>query len=412
MMPEVTNPGERALRTRGDAAWVRRRNIAFTIVCWLAIVGVALWAAAHVIHALLLLIIACLLAYALVPAVVWLTRWMPRWLALVAVYAVLLALAATFGYLLISATATQLSQLAAQVRVWLSPGANGAPSPITQYLRQLGLSQQQIDSISQEVVAQVQRLAGDVVPVLQGVANGVLDTVLVVVLSVYLLIDGQRINQWARTSSPRRIRPRVVSYLETLERVVGGYIRGQLLLAALVGVLVGVGMFAFRLPYALLLGVLAFVLEFIPIIGVLISGAVCVLIALTHGWLIALGVLIYFIVVHVIEGDVIGPRLVGHAVGLHPVVSIVGLIAGGELFGIFGALFAAPLAGLIQAVLLDLWVEWRKLHPEEFAEPEGAGADGGSVAAVAKAGADALAAPDSGSHSRERDPDPTRPAAP
>ena len=87
---------------------------------------------------------------------------------------------------------------------------------------------------------------------------------------------------------------------------------------------------------------------------------------MTKGWILALIVLAYFVIVHVLEGDVVGPRIVGKAIGLHPVVSLVALIAGGELFGIWGALFAPPVAGVIQALLVAIWSEWRETHPDEF----------------------------------------------
>jgi predicted PurR-regulated permease PerM len=87
---------------------------------------------------------------------------------------------------------------------------------------------------------------------------------------------------------------------------------------------------------------------------------------LTQGWVLALIVLVYFIIVHVIEGDVVGPRVVGKAIGLHPVVSLVALIAGAELFGIWGALLASPVAGVLQSFLIAIWVEWREMHPQEF----------------------------------------------
>src|SRR6266516_4128957 len=155
-------------------------------------------------------------------------------------------------------------------------------------------------------------------------------------------------------------------FLATLQRIVGGYIRGQLLLCTLIGVLVGVGMQVIGVPYALLLGVLAFVFEFVPVLGTLFSGALCVLLALTKGWVIALIVLAYFVVVHVIEGDVVGPRIVGKAIGLHPVVSLAALVAGAELFGIWGSLFAAPIAGVIQVLLTSVWFHWREMHLEYF----------------------------------------------
>jgi len=175
----------------------------------------------------------------------------------------------------------------------------------------------------------------------------------------------QRARPWWRCIASRICE---VSLLETFQRIVGGYIRGQVALALLIGALVGLGMLALRVPYAILLGVLAFVLEFIPILGTLISGAICVLVALTQGFLLAAIVLLYFVVVHVIEGDVVGPRIVGKAVGLHPVLSIVALVAGAEVFGIWGALLASPVAGVAQAVAVDLWIEWRKGHAAEFGD--------------------------------------------
>jgi predicted PurR-regulated permease PerM len=113
---------------------------------------------------------------------------------------------------------------------------------------------------------------------------------------------------------------------------------------------------------------LAFLLEFIPIIGVFVSGVACVLIALSKGIILALIVLAYFVVVHVIESDVVGPRIVGHAIGVHPIVSIFALLAGAELFGLWGALFASPVAGVAQAFLVEFWHEWRTLHPAQFPE--------------------------------------------
>jgi predicted PurR-regulated permease PerM len=205
-------------------------------------------------------------------------------------------------------------------------------------------------------------------PLVEGIFGMVVDAILVAVLSIYLLIDGSRVVNWLHTSAPLPQRRRVRFMLMTVERVVGGYIRGQLILSTLIGLMVGIGMAIFRLPYALLLGVLAFTLEFIPVIGVFISGALCVLLALTQGWLLALIVLGYFVIVHIVEGDVVGPRVMGRAIGVHPAVSIFALIAGGELFGIWGALFAAPLAGLTQAILAEVWREWRDAHSEMFAK--------------------------------------------
>jgi predicted PurR-regulated permease PerM len=204
-------------------------------------------------------------------------------------------------------------------------------------------------------------IAGHALPLLTGVTTTLLDLVLIFVLSIYLVVDGPRLIGWMRTAAPvGRMRGHVQFFVDTVQRNVGGYMRGQFLLAVLIGVLVGLGMAAFREPFALLLGVVAFALEFIPILGTLVSGAICVLIALpTRGVLIAVLVLAYFVIVHIVEGDVVGPRIVSHVLGLHPAVAILALLAGSELFGIWGALFASPVAGVIQTIFMRAWSEWR-----------------------------------------------------
>ena len=339
---------------------------------WIFIAGLTIWAAAHVIRALLIVIVAGLLAYALMPAVKLLTHYVPRWLAILLVYLSVVSVLGALGYLIVSTTVEQVTALAGNVSQLLTPVRAGADPPLVQRLERLDIPRSWIESAGTQILTQTQVIAADVVPLLEGVVNGMLDFVLVVVLSIYMLVDGQRAVQWLRTSTPVKFRPRVTFMTGTLQRVVGGYIRGQLILSTLIGFLVGFGMALFRLPYAVLLGVLAFTLEFIPIIGVFISGAACVLIALTQSWLLAVIVLAYFVVVHVIEGDIVGPRIVGRAVGVHPAVSMIALIAGADLFGIWGALFASPLAGLLQAVLAEVWREWRQTHANQFPEQFGA----------------------------------------
>jgi len=345
---------------------MRRVGLPLAILAWTGVALLILWLAGHVIQTLLLLTFASLLAYALAPAVKFLERVMPRFLAMLLVYLVALGVLSALLYLIVSTTIVQVISLSDSVRFLLTPDKSGQLTPLEQALRSLGLSQSQLASARDQVVVSIEGFAGSVVPLLTGLAGTVLDVVLVAVMSIYLLADGSRVSDWLRRNMPQQQQGNMKLLLDTLQRVVGGYIRGQFLLCGLVGLLVGIGMQVIGVPYALLLGVLAFVLEFIPVLGTLVSGVICVLLALTKGWILALIVLVYFVGIHVIEGDVLGPRIVGKAIGLHPVVSIAALIAGAELFGISGALFASPVAGVLQALLATVWVEWRATHPKEF----------------------------------------------
>ncbi|MDQ2884697.1 MAG: AI-2E family transporter [Chloroflexota bacterium] len=348
------------------AKWVRRCGIPLSILAWTAVVALILWGASHIVRSLLILAIAALLAFAIAPLVKLLQRVMPRFLAVLIVYLFVLTGISLLVYLVVSTAIHQGVALAAHARTLFGPGGQGQLKVLEQPLIGLGIPADQLAALPQQIFSRVGGAANSAVPLVLSFFDFLLDIVIIAVMSIYLLIDGGRVTQWLRTGMPLMERSRVNFLLDTLQRIVGGYIRGQLVLSTLIGLLVGIGMTLFHVPYAVLLGVLAFILEFIPVLGTLVSGAICVLLALTQGWLIAVFVLAYFIVMHILEGDVVGPRIVGKAVGLHPVVSLAALVAGAELFGIWGALFASPVAGVLQAVLIALWSEWRSRNPEQF----------------------------------------------
>jgi predicted PurR-regulated permease PerM len=355
-----------------EDSWARRRDTILTVLLWLVAIGIVLWILSHVVQVVLLLAVSAIVAFALEPVATVLGRFLPRFLAILVVYILALAALSALGYLVVSAGITELGSLTTQIRDFLSSGPHGAPSPLVQKLVQLGISQSQIDSFTLQIAGQAQSALPLLGELVNGLISVVIDGVLVVVLSVYLLVNGDRTSKWLLANAPLSQRGRVAFLIHTVQRVVGGYIRGQLFLSTFIGTLVGLGMFVMGVPYALLLGLLAFVLEFIPTVGTLTSGVVCVLVAATQSWVLALVVTAYFVIIHVLDGYIIAPRVLGRAVGLHPAVSIIALVAGAELFGIWGAVFAAPLAGLIQVLLSSAWKEWRELHPRQFPDEFGA----------------------------------------
>lgn len=343
--------------------WTIRRDIPVTILAWIIVAGIGFWLLSHVARTIIVFLIAAFLAYALSPAVVFLQKFLPRSIAILITYTVVLIGISLLLYIVISTALTQFSFLTSNLTDFV---ANESHSPLLKTLQGFGIRKSQLEVLENQLTGQAEHLTSSIVPVLSSVFAFLLDMLIVGIISIYLLIDGARLKETIENNTPRSQQHRLEFLLSTSQYIIGNYIRGQILLALVIGVLVGVGMALFHVPYALLLGVIAFLLEFIPILGTLISGVVCVLLALTQGWIVALIVLIYFIVIHIIEGDILGPRIVGKAIGLHPLVSIVALIGGSELYGIVGALFAAPIAGLIQAIVLAIWDEWRVTHQAEF----------------------------------------------
>jgi predicted PurR-regulated permease PerM len=359
-----------------SAKWIRRVAIPLATLAWIGLVAVILWAASHIGRSLILLAIATLLAVALAPAVKLATRVMPRILAILVVYLVVFTVLGLVFYFLIRTAVLQVSELKGEVTQLLHPVAGRPPTPLEVTLQSFGIEQAQIQEARLIIVNHLANLANDVVPLVRSIFDFVLDFIVVAMLSVYFLIDGARIMHWLRGNMP--LQQRTLSLLDILERVVGGYIRGQFTLSFLIGLLVGLGMAILQVPHPILLGELAFFMAFVPVLGTFITAAACVLLALTQNqgwaislthqsWVLAIIVLVYFLAVHAFESHIVGPRIVGHAVGLHPIIAISALIAGVELFGFLGALFVAPVVGVLQAVIISLWKEWRVTHPEFFA---------------------------------------------
>lgn len=178
--------------------------------------------------------------------------------------------------------------------------------------------------------------------------------VLTPVLTFYLLRDWDGITERLRSLFPPRHRPRWNRFLARYDDLLSRYLRGQLLAAATVGVLTGVGLWLLGFPYPGLVGAVAGVFNLIPYLGLVVSLVPALLIALLSGDVLwSLGKIgIVFAIVQALDGSVIGPRIVGGSVGLHPVWVILALAIGGSFFGFVGLLIAVPGAILIKLLVL------------------------------------------------------------
>ena len=191
--------------------------------------------------------------------------------------------------------------------------------------------------------------------------------VLVIFFSIYLVADSQLISQNAPRLVPRRYQ-RIVRFVEvTMTEKVGGFIRGQIVMAIIVAVTTGLVAAILRVHFPLILGVLAFFFELIPTIGPILIGLSLALIAVFQSWVLLVEVLVFYIILHTIESNVLGPRIVGQAVGLPPFVSLVAIVAGAEAGGILGALFAVPATALFVTLAGAAIEEWKE---QAMAVPE------------------------------------------
>lgn len=171
------------------------------------------------------------------------------------------------------------------------------------------------------------------------------------VLTFYLLYDLHDIRRNFIMLWPYQWRHEVILLLDDIEKVLNGVIRGQLIVAMIVGILISTGLSLLKVPFALLIGILAGTLDIIPYFGAIIGAMPAILIALTHSVWLCVKVALLFFAVHQLEGTIIGPKILGDNVGLHPLSVIMFLFIGEEAGGIIGMLLGVPIAALIKVVL-------------------------------------------------------------
>jgi predicted PurR-regulated permease PerM len=198
-----------------------------------------------------------------------------------------------------------------------------------------------------------------------GVLTDIPWLVLIPILGFLLLKDAARIRRTILTALPHRMQLRGHRLFEELNHTLAAYVRAQLIACIVVGSLCGIGFALLGSPYAILLGVLAAVLEFIPLIGPLIVAAVAVTIAAFHDPMLAIWTAAFLAALRVVEDYVIYPRLIGRDIHLHPLVIILAVLAGVELGGVAGIFIAVPLVALVTVVARHA-LEWRR-PPAEIA---------------------------------------------
>jgi len=197
------------------------------------------------------------------------------------------------------------------------------------------------------------------VTVAEAVAGGVIDTMLVLVLGFWFIVDGGRMVAVALRLVPEKQRDKARFVQDTVSQVVGMYIRGQLVMASIIGLSAGVGSWLLGVRYPVLIGILAFLFELIPMVGPILASMPAVVISLTQPFPLVVYVIIFFVVMQVIENNVLAPRITGGAVGLHPVAALLAIVIGADLGGVVGALFAVPFAGVASVLIAAVWKGWR-----------------------------------------------------
>ncbi len=302
-----------------------------------------------------------LLAYLVVPPVRALNVRLPLWAALTIVYGGG-ALAIVVGiYVLVPAILAQGQELIASlpamrrvVEQYLSTTHNPIVTHFPPALR--GYAAKIPAQASIHLHGLGQQLTGHVVPALLSIATVGALCVAIPVVSLYMLAESAVIKRFFARMVPPAHRELAMDVLADVDAVIGGFVRGQLIVAAVVALLATVALLALRIPFALLIGVWAGVADVIPYVGPFAGAIPAALIALfSNGWPSAAGVVVAFTVINQIEAHLLGPRIVSSTVKVTPLAVIFALLIGAHAFGFLGLIIAVPIAGIARCVLIRIF---------------------------------------------------------
>jgi predicted PurR-regulated permease PerM len=209
----------------------------------------------------------------------------------------------------------------------------------------------------------------NVITIVQATANILLNVALILIIAFYFLLDAGRLIRSGIDLIPGRYREQAWFFIQSLDQVLGGYIRGQLFLSALAGVLGGGGAALLGVPYPLLIGIMTFLLQNIPVIGPMVAFLPAALISLFFTPPLTTVILVaWFIIFQQVVTNVIGPRINSMAVGIHPLEAMLAVLVGYPLGGLLGAFLAVPLAGIIHIVIRSLYAYFALGHSLPTAE--------------------------------------------
>lgn len=355
----------------------------------LLLVWVVAAAAAHVVF---LFLIAALVALLLDPLVRGLQRVrLPRGLSVALVYLSFAAALVLVIVAVVAAVVGQTKTAATRFNAFFtnrhgSTGQTSADRDVdrlqhwldTHHLQSVQIQKRGHSLVREIRLRDVGKYTQRIVTFVEGAAISIGKTlfsaVLLIVISVYMLLDMERFGRAINRRYPPR--PGEEALLRSIERSLASYVRGQALLSLIIGTSAGVGLWALAaaglLPhaqqYALLFGAMVAVTEIIPYLGPWLGAIPPFLYALVVHPVSALWVALLFLAIHQIEGHVVVPNVMGNALRLHPLLVIFGLTAGAELYGLPGALMALPLLAVSRAIW-EFFADRVKLEPWSPVEP-------------------------------------------
>jgi predicted PurR-regulated permease PerM len=359
-----------AAHAAAEASWPQTRAVLRIIFIVLA-VAVILWVIVKLTGLILLLVLSIFFAYFVYPLVEFLRRpirlgkrqfVMPRTAAISLAYLIIVAAIVVGIYFLAPRLASQFPEFTEQARNYWTDVGNKTQGLI-EYFRTRRMPGPLLDAVNRAVPNVIDKVSVTASEVLASMAGWLIYIpwlILIPILSFFLLKDADTFRRSALQMLPKgRWRWRGDEFFQDINSTLAAYIRAQLTACLFIGVVCALGFTLLGLPSPLVLGLIAGICEFVPLVGPLLVALIAAVAAMVHGGPFpALMVLLFLAVLRIVQDYFVYPRLIGQGIHLHPLAVIIAILAGAELAGVAGIFLAIPVVAIL-TVSYRHWLEHR-----------------------------------------------------
>ncbi len=328
------------------------KNGVYKVIAFVALLLVLIWFTAQITWVIKLLVVSLLIVYVLHPIVGFLKEKLrfAHFLAVGLTFLIFLLLMVSLVSLVVPVVQQEIQEIisdipyyARQIQFYIEE--------FTDYLMAFGLDTEHLETIV-NFPSNIPRLVDEVASISVSMVNSAVEIFFVLFIVFYLLYDFQNVRDAILKLVPAAYKEHGNEIMNMVDQNFGGYIRGNIVRCIAVGIITGVILTSFGVPYALLLGVLAGVLNIILYIGPYIAAIPALLLSFSPHTPSPFIIIIIYVFVQILDGIVLSPLLLGRAVKLKPITVIVCLLIGQQLAGFLGMILSTPLAGIARSLLV------------------------------------------------------------
>lgn len=330
-----------------------RVDVTSSTIFRLLLIVLSFWFLYLIRDVLMILLAAIVISSALEPLARWLRSYhVPRALSVVVVYVLVISAIGSAAWLMVPPLKDQLTQLSRVL-----------PQVIDSVQSRVGFigefSQGSITSQLQEGLKQfgdnIASFGFNVVQQTRQVFSGIVSLLFMLIIAFYLVIEEDALKKVARVVIPQKHVLYGEHIIDRIQSKLGRWVLAQLTLAVVIGIVVGIGLWILGVPYALSLGLLAGVLEVVPVIGPIIAGVFGVIVALSQSFFLAVITFAFYVVVQQVENHILIPNIMRKATGLNPLVTLLAVLLGGRLAGVAGVILSVPVATILSIAVSDIF---------------------------------------------------------